>query len=1516
MYQKKRFRLLVTAIAGLLVLGLLSQSILMSLAESGLNSTGGEMTYEERSLLTQTLEEPLGAFGFDDDGSENPYEIVEIAVQFVTPSAVALRLLHQEDSPRARVFDDSTFESRALEAHDVFRVQLHELTVQPFAIEDPTPLEIFSEHYSLFNGVFMRVPRYMVAQIASLDEVFSVTANRKISAPQPPSEVVFCTDDFMVESLELFNIDYIHNTMGFTGKGVRVAVLDTGIDYIHPRFEPFLDPVTNRIRGWNHIDDNYDVMDNNGHGTHVSGTIIAIAPDVELWHFQVLSDEGDGSDKYVISGIEAAHEADMDVINLSLGAPFDNPLHPTSIATNIAMLDGVVVVNAAGNDGDLGPYTIDSPASASLPIAVASGTAGGRNDYGDTVSWFSSMGPISYIYHIKPDITAPGEGIISTFLDGTYFMANGTSMATPHIAGIAALMIQRFPDATTCEIKARMMNTARPLEDLEVPSVFAIGAGFVDPVRALTNETFATVRHNIPWLDGGNQVWREETMASMSFGGIVERTTSDLMMVTIHNPGDNEWEYEVIYNLEMEGISLNVVDINTNGTSHNYTFQMEFSDISGNIYFGGNVIFANEEQSISVPFGGRYSCTAIRMLMLRPHLDLVFRAQVGYDWVRTQTVTLQNLGNVTLENIGIRLVGNNPEAFELNRTIIPELERRRVDYFTITPRLGLNEGVYEAIVEVFFEEHGQEQIQHFNVRFQVDADAEAAIELRAVEQYFDFDLEIDAFRTLWPISEFSFGSTRNYGLFQNVVAIYGNIFVMVENTGNSSTGEFNISIGGEHSEEFYLLENEEENGEIGFWWCHVREITIPNIEAGEYFLFGILSVRDALEGATAEVMVTGENVATKYIDIQNVVNFGEYLGIDIHIDEVLDFGSTPFGFEVSRSKRLWATNTGEQPLRTDAFELAYTIVGELGNYVSIRRPRELGLPNYIPKGETALLCEILLHGTTNLPVGTHRATIMVESWWYEGIQESFDIQLEFVVPEDRPITLACGDDIVFGTEVVGYSFETGWTEHDYMAVKRVFYTGEQYLPETEVWIRLEGEQASSFNLVCSFTGEYSQEILRDSSVLLNHDFYDLGIKPAMNLLPGVYEATVVFLADDEVYDSFDLRFEVEPIVFDIGVYPYGNHVFDRIEVGDISSPHWVNITNSGNTATGELDITISGDNPDSFRLSRNSVSDLQRVVFPTFRDKEFRTSAYLVVTPRPVLEEGIHTATITLSGDNTPPYSFDVSITVGDPQVCLCNECPDCEECFDCGDIEECECDSGYCKICCEECGILFLSITYEPNAQAGGAVDGTPGRHLWISPGIHILSPAIPTHSSVLRDGVPTNVVFLGWSATQTTRIFAGGDVIPELLTSVTVPPSVTVYAVWRWGTCVGCNECLDCEKCLVCGTAEECECDSRYCEDCCTECDEEPPPIRGPQGPPGDRGLTGPQGPAGTPGAPGADARPIPKTGDDANMSLWIIMFTLGLLGFAATSTKLAIEKKRNAKRTVIVIRDDNDKERYLTR
>ena len=218
------------------------------------------------------------------------------------------------------------------------------------------------------------------------------------------------------------------------GKGITVAILDTGCDLTHPDLKDQI------IGGRNFTnDDNGDpdvYKDYNGHGTHVAGTIAAIqnnngvvgvAPEAKLLIIKVLDKKGSGQYEWIINGINYAIEQKADIISMSLGGPVDVPELHEAIQT--AVQHNILVVCAAGNEGDGNDSTDEFayPGSYNEVISV------GAVDLNRNSSRFSNS-------NNEVDLVAPGEKILSTYLNGTYATLSGTSMATPHVSGAMALI--------------------------------------------------------------------------------------------------------------------------------------------------------------------------------------------------------------------------------------------------------------------------------------------------------------------------------------------------------------------------------------------------------------------------------------------------------------------------------------------------------------------------------------------------------------------------------------------------------------------------------------------------------------------------------------------------------------------------------------------------------------------------------------------------------------------------------------------------------------------------------------------------------------------------------------------------------------------------------------------------------------------------------------------------------------------------------------------------------------------
>ncbi|HEY1180229.1 MAG TPA: S8 family serine peptidase, partial [Phytomonospora sp.] len=271
---------------------------------------------------------------------------------------------------------------------------------------------------------------------------------------------------------------------GYTGEGVTVAIIDGGYDPTHP-------DLAGRVKSAkDFIDESSAAIDGYGHGTHVASTVAGtgaasdgkykgVAPDADLLVAKVCTDEGECPESAIIAGLEWAAANGASVANLSLGGDPTDGTDPLSLAVDeITARTGMLIVVAAGNDGCEG--CVSSPGTADAALTVGSVTKQ------DTLSDFSSQGPRYGDGAVKPDITGPGTAITAARAAGTsmgepvgdaYTTADGTSMATPHVAGAAALLKQAHPDWTATRLKAALMGSSKGLDGL---GVFQQGAGRVD----------------------------------------------------------------------------------------------------------------------------------------------------------------------------------------------------------------------------------------------------------------------------------------------------------------------------------------------------------------------------------------------------------------------------------------------------------------------------------------------------------------------------------------------------------------------------------------------------------------------------------------------------------------------------------------------------------------------------------------------------------------------------------------------------------------------------------------------------------------------------------------------------------------------------------------------------------------------------------------------------------------------------------------------------------------------------
>ncbi len=458
------------------------------------------------------------------------------------------------------------------------------------AVSEPT-IKVEKEFYNVFNGVVLEVSKEEALKIQESEYVKKVYENREVRA--------FLFDSTpIVRANEAWTLDEDGNNCTLTGKpcingaGVKIAIIDTGIDYTHADLGGCFGPGCKVEGGYDVYNQDSDPMDDHGHGTHCAGiaagdgTLKGVAPKAKLYAYKVLSSGGSGSFSDVIEGIERAVDPNRDgdfsdradVMSLSLGG-YGDPDDAVSTAVDNAVNAGVVAVVAAGNSG---PYeeSIGSPGTARNALTVGAtykknyesfwwtctpgeytscGTCGSDgkvwcdfwddgNPKADSITSFSSRGPVIWDGGTlnKPEIVAPGAVICSARHDSLFpagehpyyipcsdekhVQLAGTSMATPHVAGGAALVIQARPQLTALEVRSILISSA---DDLGY-DINTQGSGRMNLVKALnTSIVFSTNKIDFGNIKGspvskiltiknlGSQAKTIEFSVSQSYGNLV-----------------------------------------------------------------------------------------------------------------------------------------------------------------------------------------------------------------------------------------------------------------------------------------------------------------------------------------------------------------------------------------------------------------------------------------------------------------------------------------------------------------------------------------------------------------------------------------------------------------------------------------------------------------------------------------------------------------------------------------------------------------------------------------------------------------------------------------------------------------------------------------------------------------------------------------------------------------------------------------------------------------------------------
>ncbi|WP_068557916.1 S8 family peptidase [Thermotalea metallivorans] len=330
---------------------------------------------------------------------------------------------------------------------------------------------------------------HAIAAEIPAESIDQVAAHHMVQYINDDAKVFKCMD---MASLAA-NAGLVHDA-GYTGKGIGIAILDTGVyphnDLVKPtnRIVAFKDFINNRTHPY----------DDDGHGTHVAGIAAGngysnerykgIAPEANIIGVKVLDEKGSGTTSDIVAGIQWVidnkDKYNIRVINMSFGSPADASYRddPLARAAEAAVKNGLTVVVSAGNSGP-NPRTITTPGIAPSVITVGAVDDNRTSTYEDDfVANFSSRGPTPGGI-MKPDVVAPGVDItsLSNTGPGAYVSHSGTSMAAPMVAGAAALLYEKESNLSPSAVKAKIMNTAVPITQ----SRNAGGSGIINVNKAL-----------------------------------------------------------------------------------------------------------------------------------------------------------------------------------------------------------------------------------------------------------------------------------------------------------------------------------------------------------------------------------------------------------------------------------------------------------------------------------------------------------------------------------------------------------------------------------------------------------------------------------------------------------------------------------------------------------------------------------------------------------------------------------------------------------------------------------------------------------------------------------------------------------------------------------------------------------------------------------------------------------------------------------------------------------------------
>lgn len=404
-------------------------------------------------------------------------------------------------------------------------------------------VRVLYTYRNVLNAVSVLAPVALRDQLRKARSVLRVDDTSIIAPPASmPEEEAAPRAAFEENSVKWIGGSRVQAELGLRGKGIKVGVIDTGVDYTHKMFggpgtvqaytsnqpgvvESGSFPTARVVGGRDFVGTDFDTssrteakripkpdedpLDEQGHGTHVAGTIggvgdgvntyDGVAPAVDLYALKVFGKSGSTSEASVIAALEYAADPNgdgdlsdrLDVVNLSLGSSWGTRYGLYDEAVHALTRGGTLFVAAAGNSG-ASRYIVGSPSTADDALSVAASTDNSRTTTpADLLVGFSSFGPRSLDGAIKPETAAPGAAIISARMGGgdRGSSKSGTSMASPHVAGVAALLREVHPHASPAALRSLIINSGVPMKDRNgAPyAISKVGEGRVQAFEAVAS---------------------------------------------------------------------------------------------------------------------------------------------------------------------------------------------------------------------------------------------------------------------------------------------------------------------------------------------------------------------------------------------------------------------------------------------------------------------------------------------------------------------------------------------------------------------------------------------------------------------------------------------------------------------------------------------------------------------------------------------------------------------------------------------------------------------------------------------------------------------------------------------------------------------------------------------------------------------------------------------------------------------------------------------------------------------